>query len=128
MERRSFILKAGALFSLPLIITEIGCDGYGDSNTTAPDNDDNNNDNGNSSSFSIESSVDSGHSHSVNISQSNVDNPPASNVTLTTICPGHTHKITLTQSDYESLMNGNTIFKTSTLDSGHTHTFSIKVP
>ena len=122
MERRSFILKAGALFSLPLIITEIGCDGYGDSDTTSPNIDEDN-------SFSIESTNDStGHSHKVNISQSNVDNPPASDVTLTTICSGHTHKITLTQSDFESLMNGNTIIKTSTLDSGHTHTFSIKVP
>ena len=125
MERRSFILKAGALFSLPLIITEIGCDSYGDSDTTSPNT---GTDNDNSNSFSITSSVDGGHSHKVNISQSNVDNPPASDVTLTTICSGHTHKITLTQSDFESLMNGNTIIKTSTLDSGHTHTFSIKVP
>ena len=122
MERRSFILKAGALFSLPLIITEIGCDGYGDSDTTSPNTDDD-------KFFDpITSSIDSGHSHKVNISRSNVENPPTGDVTLTTICSGHTHKITLTQSDFESLMNGNTIIKTSTLDSGHTHTFSIKVP
>ena len=121
MERRSFILKAGALFSLPLIITEIGCDGNGESPPTSSNT-------GDSNTFPITSSVDDGHSHSVNISQSNVDNPPTSNVILTTICPGHTHKITLTQSNYQDLMEGKTVFKTSTPSSGHTHTFSIKVP
>ena len=124
MERRSFILKAGALFSLPLIITEIGCDGYGDSNTTSPNtgNDDD--------KFydPITSSIDSGHSHSVSISRSNVDDPPSNDVTLTTTSSGHIHTITLTQSNYQDLMDGKTIIKTSTLDSGHTHTFSIKVP
>ena len=122
MERRSFIVKAGALFSLPLIITEIGCDSYGDSDTTAPGN-------GDSNLFSITSTSDSGHSHSVTISRSNVNDPPGSDVTLTsTSNSGHIHNITLTQSDYESLAAGNTIIKTSTTNSGHDHTFSIKVP
>jgi len=31
MERRTFIVKAGVLFSLPLIITQVGCDANGDS-------------------------------------------------------------------------------------------------
>ena len=122
MERRSFIVKAGALFSLPLIITEIGCDSYGDSDTTAPGNDDDN-------FFDpIKSLSDStGHSHSVTISRSNVNDPPSSNVTLTTTSSGHIHTITLTQSDYESLAAGETIEKTSTSNSGHTHKFRIKV-
>ena len=123
MERRSFILKAGALFSLPLIITEIGCDSYGDSDMTLPNTDDDN-------FFDpITSSIVSGHSHSVTISRSRVNNPPTNDVTLTTTNNSeHIHNITLTQSNFESLMNGETIIKTSTNNSGHTHTFSIKVP
>ena len=122
MERRSFIVKAGALFSLPLIITEIGCDADGDSDTTSPIN-------GDSNRFLITSSSDSGHRHTITLSSENVDNPPSNNVTLTsTNNSGHIHSITLTQSDYESLAAGNTIIKTSTTNSGHTHTFSIKVP
>lgn len=122
MERRSFMVKAGALFSLPLIITEIGCDTYGDDDTMAPINDD-------GSSFSITSTSDSGHSHTVTLSSNNVDDPPSGDVSLkTTVNSGHTHTITLMQSDYESLAAGKTIIKTSTNDSGHSHTFSIKVP
>ncbi len=115
MERRSFIVKAGALFSLPLVITEIGCDSNGDI------------DDGNS--FLITSTVNSGHSHRVTISRSNVNDPPTSNVTLTsTSSSGHVHTITLTTSDYERLMKGETIDKKSSSSSKHTHTFRIKVP
>lgn len=122
MERRSFIIKAGALFSLPLIITEIGCDSSGDDDPMSSNN-------GNSNSFSITSTIDDGHTHRITISTNNVDNPPSSNVTLTsTSSTGHNHTITLNQSDYESLDMGKTIIKTSTSSSGHTHTFSIKVP
>ena len=121
MERRSFIVKAGALFSLPLIITEIGCDSYGDGGSTSPNGNDGN-------TFSITSSISDGHNHSVSVSRSNVNTPPTGSVTLTTSSAGHVHTITLTTSDYESLMKGDTIIITSTNVSGHMHTFSIKVP
>ena len=75
MERRSFMVKAGALFSLPLIITEIGCDSYGDNDTMSPSSNDGN-------SFSVTSTSDSGHSHTITLSSNNVDNPPSSDVTL----------------------------------------------
>ena len=122
MERRTFIVKAGALFSLPLIITEIGCDIYGDSDAvTAPAGD-------SSDSITINSTLNSGHTHSVSVSLANVDNPPTMDLTITTSRnSSHTHKITLTENDFVKLANMETIIVTSTTDSSHSHTFSIKV-
>ena len=123
MERRTFFVKAGVLFSMPLIITEIGCDSNGDSgDRTGPTN-------GDSNSFQITSSNGTGHTHTVTISQSNVDNPPSNDITLNTSASGHVHQIILTQTDYENLAAGKTIQKNTTSDNtGHSHTFSIKVP
>jgi len=123
MERRTFFVKAGVLFSLPLIITEIGCDSSGDSDDMTGPTD------GDSKTFKITSSNGTGHSHIVTISQSNVDSPPSSGTTLNTSSSGHVHQIILTQTDYEDLAAGKTIIKNTTSDNtGHSHTFSIKVP
>jgi len=122
MKRRTFIVKAGALFSLPLIITEIGCDAYGDSDNMAGPVDDS------SDSKTIISSLSSGHTHSLTISLADVDNPPSMDLTIaTSSSSSHTHRITLTTGDFERLANMETIIKTSTTDSSHFHTFSIKV-
>ena len=128
MKRRTFFVKAGALFSMPLIITEIGCsdpsgNSYGDSGN-----------NGGSNTFEVISSQSSSqygasHTHTVTISLTNVNNPPSNNVTLNSSASGHTHQIVLTQTDYEDLAAGNFIIKTSTPDNtGHNHTFRIEVP
>ncbi len=118
MERRKFLVKAGALFSLPLIITEIGCDA---DDLTGPG--------GSSNTFNISSSRDNGHIHSISISNDFVDIPPSESKTINSSnSVGHTHRITLGQSDFESLAAGETIIKTSTSSSGHTHRFSIVVP
>jgi len=115
MERRTFIVKAGALFSLPLIITEIGC---GSDDVTAPPN-----------SITANSSSSSGHTHSVSVLLSDIDNPPTMELTITTSRnSSHTHRITLTENDFVRLANMETITKTSTTDDSHSHTFSIKVP
>ena len=119
MERRTFIVKAGVLFSLPLVITEIGCDANGDSDdVTAPPN-----------SITASSSSSSGHIHSVSVLLSDIDNPPTMELTITTSRSlSHTHRITLTESDFVRLANMETIMKTTTTDDSHSHTFSIKVP
>lgn len=119
MERRTFIVKAGVLFSLPLVITEIGCDSYGGSDdVTAP-----------TDSITVNSSSNSGHTHSVFVLLSDIDNPPTMEITITTSRnSSHTHRITLTENDFVKLANMETITKTSTTDSSHSHTFSIKVP
>lgn len=124
MNRREFIVKSTGLLGLlglPLIIQQIGCDGGYDSSSSEDGTD--------SESFTVSSSVDSGHSHTVKILYADVNNPPGSNKTLTSGSAGsHTHQITLTSSDYQSLKDGDTVVKTSTTNSNHSHTFSIKVP
>ena len=120
MDRRQFIVKSGAFFTLPLLITQVGC-GYGDDDSpTAPTDSSGN-------TFSIISSNNSGHTHSVTIKKSSVDDPPEMSITLTS-SGSHTHQITLTHDNYHTLLDGGVVNKTSTSSSGHTHTFAIKVP
>ncbi len=123
MNRREFITKSTWILGLPLIIQQISCsDSDGDDGMSS--------DNGTTSgSFTINSSVDGGHSHSVDILYANVDTPPANDQTITSSTAGsHTHQITLTPTNYQSIKAGQTVQKTSTVDGGHSHTFSIKTP
>lgn len=123
MNRRKFLIRIPGLLGLPLIIQQIGCDSesslYGSGNGS---------DDSDNTSFKITSSSSGSHTHTVKISYSDVENPPGSSKTLTSSSTGHTHQITLSPSDYQALKDGNTISKTSTVESGHSHSFSIKVP
>ena len=124
MERKQFLIYVtGAVGLSPLLLTEIACDdsygngGNGGNNDADVDN------------FTVASSVDSGHSHTVKISFSDVDSPPSNDQPLqTSSSGGHTHSITLTTIDYEQLQAGQQITKTSTSSGGHKHTFMIEVP
>ncbi len=118
MNRRDFIVKLPALFALPFIISQIGCD-----NSTNPTSSDNGND---EDSFKVTSSVNSGHSHTVDILNDDIENPSTN--TLISSSTNHSHQITISTTDYQTLKDGGTIVKTSTTNGGHSHTFSIKVP
>jgi hypothetical protein len=132
MNRRDFIGKLPALIALPLIIQQIGCDSS--TNPTSSDNGDGNgngNDNGNGTGdidFTVTSSVSNQHSHTIQILYDDIEMPSTTNNTLTSSLTDHTHQITITTTDYQALKDGATVVKTSTTKSGHTHTFSIKVP
>ena len=121
MERKQFLIYVtGAVGLSPLLLTEIACD---DSNGNGG------NDEGDTDNFTVTSSVDSGHSHTVKISFSDVNTPPPVNQPLqTSSSGGHTHNITLNTSDYQQLQDGQKITKTSTTVNSHTHTFLIDVP
>jgi len=121
MNRRKFLRKISGLAALPLIIESMSCEDDSiplrTSNDTSTDN------------FTISSSYDSGHSHSITIQISYIENPPQSSKTLTsTSSGGHTHSIVLTTSDFQSLEMGETVIKTSSLSGGHTHSFTITAP
>lgn len=126
MKRRTFIVKAGALFSLPLIITEIGCsDDEPDSSTGPAEN--------RAESFSTTSTVNDSHSHTITIQFVNVDSPPLDGNTVTSSeNSNHTHTIVLTQKQFQQLADGETLTVVSSSSSGdyspHSHSFSIKVP
>ena len=121
MERKQFLIYVtGAMGLSPLLLTQIACDDpYGDGGSAEGDKD----------NFTVASSVDSGHSHTVKISYSEVNSPPSTDQPLqTSSSGGHTHSITLTTSDYQQLQDGQQITKTSTSNNGHKHTFMIELP
>lgn len=120
MNRRDFVVKLPALFALPLVISQIGCDSTTQSESTDDDN-------MNDKSFKITSSSNSGHSHTVEILYDDIESPSMMN-TLNSSSTNHFHKITISMADYQTLKDGGTVGKTSTTNSGHNHTFSIKVP
>ena len=77
--------------------------------------------------ITVKSSVNSGHSHDVTILGADIESPPATDKTIdATSSGGHRHTITLTSQDYQSIKDGNEVAVTSSSNSGHTHTFSIK--
>jgi len=120
MDRREFLTKIPGLMVLPLIIESMGCEDdkvlLRTSDTTGD-------------TFTISSSYDNGHSHSISIQLTDVDDPPDSSKSIaSTSNGGHTHSITLTSSDFLSLQNGETVVKTSSSSGLHTHSFNISVP
>lgn len=120
MDRREFLTKIPGLIVLPLIIDTMGCEDDPVILRTSDSTGD---------AFTIPSSYENGHSHTISIQFADVENPPESNKTLaSTSSGGHTHSITLTPSDYQSLQNGETVSKTSTSSGQHTHSFNISVP
>jgi len=119
MKRREFIMKSVGLLALPLIIQQIGCDQVTNSDTSGNGTGDD--------GFTVTSSVNSGHSHTVEILYDDIEIPPTPNKTLTSSSTGHTHQITISTIDYQTLAGGETILKTSTRNGGHSHTFSITV-
>ena len=130
MNRREFIVKAPGLLALPLIIQQIGCDQQvNNSNSSDNGDEDNSSDNGTEDiDFTVTSSVNSGHSHTIKILYDDVENPSISDKTVTSSSTNHTHQITISPNDYQVLKDGGTVLKISTTDGGHSHTFSIKVP
>ena len=126
MKRRTFIVKAGALFSMPLIITEIGCSDDEPVSSTEP--------NGNEAkSFSTTSSINDDHSHTIIILLIDVNNPPPDGNTISSSeNESHSHTIMLTQKQFQQLADGETINVISSTSSGnyssHSHSFSLHVP
>ena len=111
MKRRTFLVKAGAVFSLPLIITEIGCSDNNNEPAIITETGGNKAD-----SFTVVSSSIDNHTHTVSIFYDDIDNPPSSNQTLnSSSSSGHAHKITLSENDFQRLAAGETITKSSTV-------------
>jgi hypothetical protein len=72
------------------------------------------------------SSSNSGHTHRVTISRSQVENPPAGGITLTTTSSGgHTHSFSMTQQQLQNVNNGQTVTITDSTVSGHSHQYQI---
>jgi hypothetical protein len=69
------------------------------------------------------SSTVNGHSHSVTILKTEIE--AAQPILRTTsLVNSHTHNVSLSQEQVQSLKNGSTVSVETTVDSGHSHTFS----
>ena len=115
MERKTFIttiMTAAGL--MPLVITQIGCSTSTEPTTTAE-------------GLLFTSSVNNGHSHTVEIKFADVDDPPEGGRTLSTSSTGHLHSVTLSQSDFVALEAGQTVVRNTSTNSGHLHTFSFEI-
>ncbi len=112
MTRKDF-LKAGLAMAaaIPGIMMTQGC-----STPTTPSSD----------SQTFTSSLDQGHTHSVTIQKTEVENPPSGGISRqTSNSGGHTHTLAMTQAELQSVKNGTTVNIVTSNSSGHTHTFAI---
>ncbi len=72
------------------------------------------------------SSSTNGHTHTVIISQSEIENPPAGGISRSTSSSdGHTHTFSMTQAELQSVKSGNTVEVSDSVVSNHSHTYQI---
>lgn len=118
MKRRDFLKSAavaGGSMGLAVLM-QSGC-----SSNSSPSNP------SDSASHTFTSSTDSGHSHTVTMSQSEVNSPPAGGISRqTSSSSGHTHVFSMAQAQMMMMMQGGgAVSVTTSVDSGHSHTFSM---
>ena len=112
MNRREVLIRAGGLLLIiPASRLLMACGS----------------DSGGSSSLHFTSSADpaDGHTHTVDLADADITNPPAGGRVLTTsLVLAHTHTVTLTEADFASIDAGNTVTITTSEDEtpGHVHT------
>lgn len=116
MTRKDFLKTSSIGFLAGLIyLSKVGCKGT----PTTPDIPD-------IDQKSFTSSTDQGHSHTVIISQSEIENPPAGGISRSTSSSdGHTHTFSMTQAELQSVKSGNTVEVSDSVVSGHSHTYQI---
>lgn len=69
------------------------------------------------------SSTVNGHSHSVTITKTEIENAQPF-LRTTSLVNSHTHNVSMSQEQVQSLKNGSTVTVETTVDSGHSHTFA----
>jgi len=68
-----------------------------------------------------------GHSHTVTLTQSEVQSPPSGGISrATSSSQGHSHTFAMTQAELQSVNGGSTIMVTDSIVLGHSHTYEIK--
>ncbi len=72
------------------------------------------------------SSSTNGHTHTVIIYQSEIDNPPAGGISRSvSLSDGHTHTFSMTQAELQSVKSGNTVEVSDSVVSNHSHKYQI---
>ena len=114
MTRKDFI-KTGVngFFAGVLVMLGFGCSS---SSPEMPDD----------SEQTFVSSVEEGHTHTVTIQKSEVENPPGGGINRsTTSGGGHTHSFSMTQQQLQDVKDGQTVTVTDSVSSGHSHQYQI---
>ncbi len=113
MTRKDFLKTSSIGFLAGLVyLSKVGCNGT----PATPDIDER----------AFTSSTDEGHSHTVNISKSEIENPPAGGISRSTSSSdGHTHTFSMTQAELQSVLSGNTVEVSDSVVSSHSHTYQI---
>jgi hypothetical protein len=71
------------------------------------------------------SSLDGAHYHTFEISLGDLAAPPSGGVSgETSLNDGHTHYVSVSMKDLENVQAGQSVWVTTSLDSGHTHVFT----
>ncbi|HUF10160.1 MAG TPA: hypothetical protein VMO47_12610 [Rhodothermales bacterium] len=115
MDRRTFIIKAGQAF--PVVagaVYVIGCDS---------DSGGDGNGNGNGTTIVAISTVDAGHSHRVEFPESDLASSSARTYNSSS-SGGHTHSVVLSEAQLDTIENGGSVTVTSSDSGGHTHQFT----
>lgn len=116
MDRRTFIIKAGQAF--PVVagaVYVIGCDS---------DSTDDGNGNGNGSTTIVAiSTVDAGHSHRVEFPEGDLSSSSAKTYQSSS-SGGHTHSVVLSEAQLNTIEGGGSVTVTSSNSDGHTHQFT----
>ena len=122
MERREFLIGLGAALLVPAALAAVsGCSSSSSSPSPAE-------------SFNIDSSTGTApggypHSHIVAVLFADLSSAPAAGVTyLTSSAESHSHQVTLSKSDLLDIQEGKTRSESSTVVSGHQHTFALSKP
>jgi hypothetical protein len=111
MNRREVLLRVGGiLLVIPASRLLMACGGDSGSNPNF---------------LRFTSSLDDGHTHTVDLAKADVSTPPDGGRTETTsLDQAHTHTVVLTDSDFAAINAGSSVTKTTSEDEtpGHVHT------
>jgi len=72
------------------------------------------------------SSYDDGHTHTITIKKTEIQNPPASGISRSTSSDSyHSHTFTMSQAELQMVNSGVSVSVKTGVSSGHTHTFTV---
>ncbi|OGD15268.1 MAG: hypothetical protein A2V76_08230 [Candidatus Aminicenantes bacterium RBG_16_63_14] len=115
MKRRDF-LSAGFVGTLGVVsvLSQSQCGG----GATTPDDP--------NAQRTFTSTSNSGHTHSITIQRTEIQNPPAAGITRqTSSSGGHTHTFTMTQAELQTVNGGGSVGITTSVSDLHDHAFTI---
>lgn len=132
MKRRELVIRIGSLLLLlPASRLVSACGGTSGPTTGGGDGGTGNGTGGDADAglqdLTFTSSAADGHTHTVTLEATMLNDSPASGAQKTTsVADGHTHTVSLTEAELDAIAAGQTVQKETTPASGHTHTYEFR--